>query len=266
MHSCWPLLFNDPDFWSLLSKDHLAILSSTCRSFRSDIPQRVAMMALFKDKPIRKVALFRLLPLSVNDVLGMRSPVDFWTAFLIAEAKSGGFDRCLATMREKGLSCWVAGGERRVRKRMAFEAELRRLGITELPTLDPVYRAAMVTQNRAMLSVAVWRYETTDAELVSWTIFNPYTTEIDLARRLASSRVTFRAIEYDTLVQLLKDAMGHYFKGINACVREALGVIRLARARGEKGCTVVLLANQKLMVGLVSIKPWPRPPQMAVAD
>ena len=265
MHSSWSLLFNDPDFWALLSKDHFVMLSSVCRQFRSDIPQRVAIMALFRDKPIKKVAVFRLLPLSVNDVLGLRSPVDFLTALAIAEKKCGGFDRCLAILREKGLQCWIQDGERRMKKRMVFEAELGRLGVTDLPTTDPLYRAAVITQQRVMESVAVWGYATTDAELLAWQIFNPYTAETDLARRLVTSRTTFRTIEYDAVLACLKDAMGYWYKGVNADVRTALGAIRAARAKRASGCTIVLLSHQKLLVGRVTIRPWPRPPPSLVS-
>ena len=264
-HAAWSVLFNDPDFWSLLSKDHLAMLSSTCRSFRSDIPQRVAITTVFKDLPIKKVALFRLLPLSVNDVLGMRSPVDFLKAFLIAEAKSGGFDRLISIVREKGWQLWVDVGENRARRRAAFEAELTRLGVVELPTGDPIYRAALVTQQRAMSRVAFWQYSTTDRELLPFSIFNPYTAEVDLARRLACSRSTFRRVEYDTVLQLLRMTFSQFYKGINADCRTALGVIRAARDGGKDRCTVVLLSHGCLLVGAVRIDPWPRPPQTLAA-
>ena len=230
-HPAWTLLLNDPDFWSLLNKDHLPLLSSTCRSFRSDIPQRVAIMALFKDRPIKKVTLFRLLPLSVNDVLGLRSPVDFLTAFSIAEKKSGGFDRCLAIVREKGLLCWAQDGEKRAKKRAHFEAQLARLGVTDLPTADPVYRAAMITQSRGMDSVAVWTFETADREL--------------------PSRIT----EYAAIMQMLRLAVGFWYKGVNRDARSALAAVRAARAAGRDRCTVVLLSSYCLIVGLVTLKP-----------
>ena len=77
MNAAWSVLFNDPDFWLLLDKEHLGMLSSVCRSFRSDIPHSVAILSLFSQKVVKKVSLFRILPLSVRDVLNIRSPVDF---------------------------------------------------------------------------------------------------------------------------------------------------------------------------------------------
>jgi hypothetical protein len=77
MNSSWSVLLNSPDFWALLEKEHLGMLSSVCRSFRAEIPHRVAIFSLFHGKTVKKVNLFKILPLSVRDVLNMRSPVDF---------------------------------------------------------------------------------------------------------------------------------------------------------------------------------------------
>lgn len=260
MHTAWSILFHCPEcFWSLLSKEHLALLSSTCQSFRADIPQRVAIMALFKDKPIKKVNLFRLLPLSVHDVLGMRSPVDFLAAFAIAERKAGDFHNCLGIMREKGWFCWITEGEKRAKRRQGFEDELKRLGVVDLPVSDPIYRAALVLQNRAMDSVAVWQYETTDKELLPCDIYNPYAAPLDLDRRLAYSRTKFLSNEYPAILQMLRLAMSYYYRGVNADVRQAMQTIRAARTNNQERCTVVLLSHQCLMIGLVEIRKWVGP-------
>ncbi len=77
MSASWLILFNSPDFWAMLEKEHLGMLSSVCRSFHAEIPQRVAILSLFSQKVVKKVNLFKILPLSVRDVLNIRSPVNF---------------------------------------------------------------------------------------------------------------------------------------------------------------------------------------------
>ena len=76
-HAVWSILFNNPDFWLHLDKDLFCSLTSVCKTFHADIPQRVAIMSVFRDKVVKKVNLFRILPLSVYDVLSIRSPVNF---------------------------------------------------------------------------------------------------------------------------------------------------------------------------------------------
>jgi len=77
MNSSWLVLLNSPDFWGLLDKEHLGMLSSVFRLFRAEIPHRTAILSLFSQKVVKKVSLFRILPLSVRDVLNLRSPVNF---------------------------------------------------------------------------------------------------------------------------------------------------------------------------------------------
>jgi len=124
MHAAWSIVLCHDGFWAHLCKDHLGLITSTCSSFRSDTSQRVAIFALFKHcRPVKKAALFRLLPLSVGDVAGLRSPVDFLTAFTIAERRAGGFDRCLAVVREKGWRCWLQSAVRLGKRRRHVENE-----------------------------------------------------------------------------------------------------------------------------------------------
>ena len=71
------------------------MLSSVCAPFRRDIPQRVAILSLFTQTVVKKASLFRLLPLSVRDVLSIRSPVNFcevWPFFLRRMVSSDVFD------------------------------------------------------------------------------------------------------------------------------------------------------------------------------
>jgi hypothetical protein len=77
MHAAWSVLFNDPDFWHRLDKEHFCSLTSVCKTFRADIPQRVAILSLFENRMVKKVNLFRIMPLSVHDVMSIRSPVNF---------------------------------------------------------------------------------------------------------------------------------------------------------------------------------------------
>jgi hypothetical protein len=77
VHAAWLILFNDPDFWRRLDKECFCALTSACKLFHEDIPQRVAIMSLFQGKVVKKVSLFRILPLSVHDVMSIRSPVNF---------------------------------------------------------------------------------------------------------------------------------------------------------------------------------------------
>ena len=113
MNAAWSIVLGHECFWGHLSKDHLGLVASTCSSFRADISQRVAIFALFRGrKPVKKAVLFRLLPLRARDLGVLRSPVDFLAAFSIAEREVGGFDRCLAAVREKGWCCWLESAVR----------------------------------------------------------------------------------------------------------------------------------------------------------
>ena len=258
----WSILLSHDVFWAHLCKEHLPLLPSTCRSFRSDVPQRLAIRVLFRDKPIRKATLFRLLPLSVYDVVTMRSPVNFLAAFAIAERKAGGFENCLAMMREKGWRCWLEVGEKRMKKRIAFEEELKRLGVPELPVDNALYRSAVIQQQRGLEKVVVWRYSTTDMELLPWQQLNPYESADEVNFRLELSRNRFVVYEYNELLMCLKTAMGHFFKGINIQVRETIKEIRSARREMKQQCVVVALKHQCLLVGVVEIRSWQRPPEI----
>lgn len=102
IHPAWSLLFYDPRFWTGLgNKFHMCNLRQVCAQFREEIPEREAIRYLFGGCMLPKAQLLRLLPLTVHDVLKLRSPVDFFKGFELAEAKVGGFPRCMAMIREK---------------------------------------------------------------------------------------------------------------------------------------------------------------------
>jgi hypothetical protein len=60
-------------------------------------------MCIFRNCVVKKVELFRFLPLTVYDVMKLRSSVNFVHAFKIAERKAGGFANCMAMVRERSL-------------------------------------------------------------------------------------------------------------------------------------------------------------------
>ena len=100
-HSAWAILFQQDYFLQRLGK-HGIHLRAACAEFRRDFPEDMFIRAVFNGVRIRKVDVFRLLPLSVNDVLRLRSPLLFSDAFAVAIRRSGGFERCMDIVREKG--------------------------------------------------------------------------------------------------------------------------------------------------------------------
>ena len=185
-------------------------------------------------------------------------PLDTFTqAFLIAERKSGGFDNCLALVRERGWRCWVENGEKRARFRLHIEELLRDKGVREIPASDPVYRSAV--RQRSIERVAAWSYSCTYEALVPW--YDPYTNDrtmtAGLGQRLEFSRALHESHEYEQLLRTLRRAVGYWYKGINADVRSTLKLMRAVRASGkETKVTVVLVSNRVLMVGTVFFSHW----------
>ena len=180
-------------------------------------------------------------------------------AFLIAERKSGGFDNCLALVRERGWRCWVESGEKRALFRSHIEQLLRDKGVSEIPSSDPVYRSAV--RQRSVERVAVWSYACTYEALVSW--YDPYTNErigtmtAGLGQRLEFSRALHKSQEYEQLLKTLRQAVGYWYKGINADVRRILELIGAVRASGrETQITAVLVSNHVLIVGTVLFSHW----------
>ena len=118
---CWDLLFMMPEFWDELDKDVFCMLRLACKSFKAMIPERDVIMRIFKGKMVKKVDLFRILPLSVNDVIRIRSPVDFTEAFRISERKAGGLGglRAAAAVAAGGAAGHGLGRLRRPRRQRA---------------------------------------------------------------------------------------------------------------------------------------------------
>ena len=128
-------------------------------SFHTDIPQRMAIQCMFRNLSAKKVAIFRLFPISVHDMLRIPSPVNFWETFLIAERKVRGFDNLMTIVRDPGWRSWLAHGEERAAFRASVEATLDREGVAP-PSTDPIYRLA-ISCKRCVDRVIVWRRTTT---------------------------------------------------------------------------------------------------------
>ena len=241
MHAVWNLLLQNPDFWDTVSKHELCILRLVCKEFRSSIPVREAVLHIFKNKTIKKVNLFRILPLSVNDVLRIRSPVSFIEALKIAERKCGGFDNCLAIMRERGQNLWDVECTRRTEARKEVDASLRANGVlTQLN--DPIYEAAI---KKGIVKVAVWRCKYV---YVHWGSGNH-----EVAYHIAGH---FAHTEFEVLLSKLHIAMGRWYKGIHKDVRSTIEALRVARSQGVAERVHVQISNNTLVVGLVSFGPW----------
>jgi hypothetical protein len=241
MHAVWNLLLQNPDFWDEVSKHVFCILRLVCKEFRSSIPVRVAVLHIFRNETIKKVNLFRILPLSVNDVLRIRSPVNFVEAIKIAERKCGGFDNCLAIMQERGLNLWNKECTRRNETKKELDALLRSNGVLTQLT-DPIYEAAI---KRGILKVAVWRCRYV---YVRWG-----SGDHDVAYHIAGH---LACCEFQTLLSKLHIALGHWYKGIYKDVRSTKEALRLARCEGVADHVHVQISNNTLVVGLVSFGPW----------
>ena len=156
MHPVWNLLFHNPEFWDQMTKQQYCDLRSVCKEARESIPDREAIACIFRRVMVRKTDLFRLLPLTVHNVMKLRSPVNFVEAFRIAEEKAGGFRNCMAIVRERGLMCRRQKERRLADFRDAVLHSLRIQGVSHPPLEDPAFQDAL--QNGCLLPVAVWRF------------------------------------------------------------------------------------------------------------
>ena len=77
-------------------------MRAVCSDFRRDFPEGLFIHAVFRGVRIRSVDIFRLLPLSVSDVIQLRSPILFYDAFSVALRRHGSFERCMRIVRENG--------------------------------------------------------------------------------------------------------------------------------------------------------------------
>jgi hypothetical protein len=260
-HCAWDLLFHDPEFWARVGKDGL-MLRATCKEFRSDIPEQVAIRAAFRATLCRKVDLFRLLPLSVSDVVRMRSPVNFVAAFDIAVRRWGGFDSCMAFVREWGWINWSAANVKRRAAKEGVDSLIRAAGFdVPVDEMHPVYQSIVCGRKRVD-RVIVWRYACTYEGLMPREQYDPYTT----ADGAALSRRLFATLEFNTLLRTLRDAAGSWYKGIHGDVRTVERFIRGVRGGkasaavvGQDGVGMVqhqLISGRMLVLGLVAFHVW----------
>lgn len=258
-HSAWGLLFYNPLFWSHVDK-HGFSLRRVCKSFRSEIPDQVAIAAVFKDRRCRKVVLFRLLPLSVNDVVGMRSPAMFLDAFSIAVRKAGGFKNCMALLRDRG---WRSACEEGLKRRLAKERVdglIKDAGFTgSIECGNPVYISATTTRRR-LDRVVLWRYACTYEGLLSWEQYNPW----ESTDGALHAKALHANAEYRKLVCILHDAVGFWYKGIHADVSKIEAGIRGVREGGGKLTGGVLqhqmISGGVLILGEIRFHVWIPPP------
>jgi hypothetical protein len=249
-HDAWHVLFFNPFFWEQTGKHGLG-LRKVCKSFRNEIPEQFAIEASFRNVLIRKVEIFRLFPLSVYDVVRMRSPLLFVDAFKLAMKKTGGFGFCIAVMREKGVVLWNTAGLKRECIRSKLNAELKAGGVSWVvtgPLIDSV-----VSGKKNVDSAVVWRYDCFTEELPHWQAFRPSPD--------AQPRIMHKLWEYDTILFCLHDAVGYWYKGINRdvlCILEEIRRARLSHASGNPICCMhhQHIAGRKFLFGIVQFRPW----------
>jgi hypothetical protein len=249
-HDAWHALFFNSFFWEQTGK-HGLMLRRVCKEFKDGIPEQYAIESAFKDVVIRKVDIFRLFPLSVHDVVRMRSPLLFRDTFKLALKKTGGFDFCIAVMREKGLASWNAVGVKRANLKSKLHAELRAGGVTW--TVSGQLFDAVVSGKRIAESAVVWYYESFIDILPDWGAFRPSPS--------SPLRVMHKQWEFDTILFSLRDAVGFWYKGIRRDVVEIIGQIDRARNSNALGHTICCMhhqhvAGKKFLFGVIRFRPW----------
>lgn len=228
--------------------------------FRSEIPDHVAIASIFRAKRCRKVTLFRLLPLSVNDVVSMRSPAMFLDAFTIAIRKAGGFQNCMAILRDKGWRSWCEKDMKRCIAKDRIDGLIRDSGFSgRIEYLDPVYISA-ITSRRRIDRAVVWRYNCTYEGLLPWEKYNPWNSE-DGVRR---AQALHSSVELRTLTGLLHDVVGFWYKGIHGDVFKIETCVRMVRECGIQLVGDVLqhqmISGGVLIVGEIKFHVWVPPP------
>jgi hypothetical protein len=247
---CWHLLFSVPEFWDAVGgKRSLCMLRGVCRAFRADIPEREALLRVFRGCVMRKTNLFRILPLAVSDVLRLRSPVNFLEAFAIAERKAGGFDNCMALVRDKGWQCFRRGA--------ALRAQVG--GVHVEPA---AFHAAL---RQGVHSARVWRYDSTLEELVPWQEFNPFCQLGGGPRAWVYSGILFAHQERRRLLRVFKEACGGWYRGIFKDVRLATRALKQARAARRARVVHWSISNNTLLVGVIAMRQWQPIPRTALA-
>lgn len=226
-------------------------LRKVCKSFNREIPEQFAIEAAFSGVLIRKVEIFRLFPLSVYDVVKMRSPLLFVDAFRLSLKKAGGFEFCIAVMREKGWILWSTAGVKREAMRSKLTLELLAGGVT-WPVSGPLFESA-VSMRRNVESACVWRFECLIEEIPHWQTFRPSPGE--------QPRTLYTLWEYDAILFRLHSAVGFWYKGINRDVECIIVEIRRARLSNASGHPVDRIHHQhiaakKFLFGIIKFQPW----------
>lgn len=262
-HTMWAILFYDPLFWESVGKRGLMMLRAVCREFRLDVPEQLAIRAIFRNALCRKVDLFRMLPLSVSDVVRMRSPVSFVAAFDIAVRRWGGFETCMAFVREWGWINWNAADMKRRAAKEGVDALIREAGLDcVVDENNPVYQSIVAGRKRVE-RVVMWRYACTFEDLLPRAQFDPY----DCADGVAVSRRLFANMEFNTLLRLLKDAVGFWYKGVHGDARAVEKFLRgvrnneanvAAQKLVDGSCELQhqLITGHVLLIGAISVGVW----------
>jgi hypothetical protein len=236
-HDAWHVLFFNPFFWEQTGKTGLE-LRRVCKSFRDGIPERLAIEAAFGRALIRKVDVYRLFPLSINDVVRLRSPLLFVDALRLAVRKTDGFDFCLAVMRERGCALSNSVGARRNQHRAKLLADLLAGGVS-LQTTSELFEAA-VSGRRRVDAAVVWRC---------------------VVFIFAADPMRTRDLDYDFILHRVKDTVGFWYKGINRDVRGIYEEISRARVSHALGNPISRMHHQhiaakKFIFGVVEFRPW----------
>jgi hypothetical protein len=228
-HPAWDFLFHNPDFWDLLSKQHLCHLRTVCNDFHARIPEREALLRVFRDACMRKTDLFRLLPLTVHDVLRLRSPVRFADALQIAERKTKGFATCIAMVRERGLRLWRERGAVRAEWLHQIHNTLRHQSNGDSDTLLPPDHPVLLRAARTgcIMRVVFWRHTCTIADIICVDRF------------------------YHSLLTTMRHAYGHWYRGIHADVLAATRATLAALEADAPHALCVTFERQTLAVGVV---------------
>ena len=230
-HSAWHLLFHNPDFWDLLTKQHLCCLRTTCREFHTRVPEREALLRVIRSACMRKADLFRLLPLTVYDVLRMRSPVRFTDALLIAERKSKGFEACLAIVRDKGWRLWCERGRHRAECKQQIQDAL-------LAQSDGVSAALLPLDHPVLHKAAASGHV---ARVIYWHCVDE------------GPAVSFQRC-YRRFLTTIKHAYGYWYKGIHADTLAVTRVVVSAREAAAAHCVHLTFAHDILAMGVVSLQ------------
>lgn len=234
-HSAWNLLFYNPEFWDQLTKLHMCSLRCACKEFKTTIPEREAIMRIFRAKTMKKVELFRLLPLTVNDVLRIRSPIPFTEAFQIAERKTKGFQYCMAIIRERGWRLWCEKGRPRAERKHAIEETLRAQGAVSFSSDHPII---MKATNSHVSRIVVWR--------CTWRTY---------PQDQRFSQWSNNMFSYNSILEIIQQAFGYWYKGIHRDTRAAIDAICAAQLDSSVTQYVHLaFANNILSIGIVSFQ------------